>query len=51
MTCTTCTLAFAAMIEANLNGSRSMEAVELTNAQALTAAITVAQAAALKRLG
>jgi hypothetical protein len=43
-------LAFAAMTEAKWNGSRSMEAVECTNAQALTAVIAVAQAAALKRL-
>jgi len=44
------TLALAAMIEANWNGSRSIEAVELTNAQALTAVMTVALAAATKRL-
>jgi hypothetical protein len=44
------TLAFEAMTEANRNGSRSGEAVELTNAQALTAVISVAQVAAVKRL-
>ena len=43
--------AVAAMIEANANGSRSMEVLELTNAQALTAVITVAVAAATMRLG
>jgi hypothetical protein len=38
------------MTEANWNGSRSLEAVEFTNAQALTAVIIVAHAGALKRL-
>jgi hypothetical protein len=38
------------MVEANRNGSRSMEALELTNAQALTAVITTAPAAATKWL-
>jgi hypothetical protein len=39
-----------AMIEANWNGSRSLEAVEFTNAQAQTAVIIIAHAGALKRL-
>jgi hypothetical protein len=43
-------LALAAIVEAKWNGSRSIEALELTNAQAPTAVITVAQAAAVKRL-
>jgi hypothetical protein len=44
-------LAFAALIEASRNGSRSVEAVESTNAHALNTVINVAQAAAVKRLG
>jgi hypothetical protein len=39
------------MIEANRNGSRSMEALDVTNAQALIAVITAALAAATRRLG
>ena len=46
----TCALALAAMIEANCNVWRSTEALELTNAQALTAVKTVALAAATDRL-
>jgi hypothetical protein len=44
------TLALVAMTEANWNGSRSIEAVEVTNAQALTAVMAVALAATTKRL-
>jgi hypothetical protein len=43
-------LAFADMTQAKWNGSRSMEAVESTNAQVLMAVIAMVQAAALKRL-
>ena len=49
--CATCAVAFAALIEASRNGSRSVEAVESTNAHALNTVINVAQAAAVKRLG
>jgi hypothetical protein len=44
------TSAFAAITAAKLNGSRSVEALELTNAQALVAVITAAPAMAAKRL-
>jgi hypothetical protein len=48
--CAVCSSAFAAITAAKLNGSRSVEALELTNAQALVAVITVAHAMAAKRL-
>lgn len=48
--CSARTLAFAAMSGPKLKGSRSTEAVELTNAQALAAVIIVALAEMTRRL-
>ena len=48
--CAVCSSAFAAITAAKLNGSRSVEALAVTNAQALVAVITAAHAMAAKRL-